>query len=77
MADIYKCTKLAFGTVPSISSGYVGFEVTMIDPTVNPSVPFRSTGEMPTADVEDPSNIQGGVNSQVNADYGDGIDWAL
>jgi hypothetical protein len=77
MADIYKCTKLEFGTVPSTSSGNVGFRVTMIDPTISPAVPFSSIGEMDKVDAEDPSNVQGAVNSQVNADWGDSIDWTL
>jgi hypothetical protein len=49
----------------------------MIDPTVNPAVPFSSTGVIDKVDAEDPSNVQGGVNSQVNADWGDSIDWTL
>jgi hypothetical protein len=77
MADILKCTKIALGLTPSLSSGDVGVLVEWVDPTTSPPTPGSGTGSMPLADALDPSNIRGECGSIANAAVGNSIDWTL
>lgn len=76
MAAAYKCTRIAVGTQPALSSGMKSVVFNFIDPRVSPPPAYSVQGEVPEGHISDPDTLETDINTILSDQlWPDVMDW--